>query len=717
MTDKEQTMTENSTAESFEFGADISQLMNLIVNAFYSNKDIFLRELVSNASDALDKIRYKSLTDKDVMGEVSELKMNIQADKDKKVLVLSDTGIGMTKEDLISNIGTIAKSGTKAFMEALEKSKDVNMIGQFGVGFYSAFLVADKVRVVTTRTDVDDSKTYVWESDAQGKYTIDEISVDSELPTSRGTHIYLHLKEDSVEYLEENKLREIIKMHSQFIDFPIYLECEKSEEVTDDEEEEEEEKDDDAVKVENVEDEDETTKEEKKKKTKTVVSQEWKQLNEQSPVWTRKADDVTDDEHAQFYKAISNDYDTYVAKQHFHVEGQFEFTGLLYIPKKQPFDMFQEVRNKKNKVKLYVRRVFITDECKELMPEYLNFVNGIVDSQDLPLNVSREMLQQSRVVQIIRKNLVKKTIEMISNLEEKEFEEFYQNFGKCIKLGIHEDSKNRDKLSQLLRFASTRTVTEDTLDKPKLTSLADYVKNMKEDQPGIYYITGESVESVYDSPFLETLRKKGYETLFLCDPIDEYAVQQLKEFDGKKLLCATKDNTDLGDKVTEDTTKSFEATCKKIKDILEDKVNKVSVSNRMNNSPCCLTTGEHGWSANMERIVKAQAMANDQQHMFMRSQKTLEINPDHKICRKIKECIEAEEPQEKMVRDLVYLLYDTALITSGFTLDKPSQFANRIHRLVSLGLDLDDEDIVEKEEDLPPLEADGDDTNEMEEVD
>ena len=698
MSTTNQSTEETTPPQTFEFGADISQLMNLIINAFYSSKDVFLRELISNASDALDKIRYKSLTDVSILGDDPDLTISIRADKENGVLIISDSGIGMSRDDLVNNIGTIAKSGTKAFTEALSSGKDLSMIGQFGVGFYSAFLVADNVRVVTRRQDGDHDTTYAWESDAKGAYTIS--TVDGDDHVKRGTQIFLHLKEDAKEYLEYETLTKIVNKHSQFIDFPILLEVEKSEEVTDDEDDEEDKENDSGDTIKDVTEESTETK-----KTHTVVTKGWETLNKQAPIWTRKADAVTDDEHIAFYKTIANDHDTFAAKTHFHVEGQFEFTGLLYIPKQKAFDMFQEVRNKKNNVKLHVRRVFITDECKDMMPEYLNFICGVVDSLDLPLNVSREMLQQSKVIQVIRKSLIKKSLEMIASLEGAAFDEFYTNFGKCIKLGIHEDSVNRDKLSKLIRFPSTTA---------KLTSLTDYVSRMKDGQPGIYYITGESVDAVSDSPFIEMLQKKEYEVLYLCDPIDEYAVQQLNEFDGKKLLCATKEGTDFGEKVAEDDTKDFAETCKKIQEILTGKVQKVTISNRMDNSPCCLTTGDFGWSANMERIIKAQALGDDKQQMYMRSQKTLEINPSHKICRKIKECInDSSNASQKVTNDLINLLYDTALITSGFTLQKPAQFANRIHRLVSLGLDLDGD------EELPALDPADELTNDeqLEQVD
>ncbi|CAB1445094.1 unnamed protein product [Pleuronectes platessa] len=698
-------MHQEEEAETFAFQAEIAQLMSLIINTFYSNKEIFLRELISNASDALDKIRYESLTEPTKMDSGKDLKIEIIPNKEERTLTLIDTGIGMTKADLINNLGTIAKSGTKAFMEALQAGADISMIGQFGVGFYSAYLVAEKVSVITKHND---DEQYLWESSAGGSFTV---KVDTGESIGRGTRIVLHLKEDQCEYIEEKRVKEIVKKHSQFIGYPItlFVEKERDKEISDDEAEEEkpekeekeekEEDGEDKPKIEDVgSDDEEDSKDKDKKKTKKIKEKyiDAEELNKTKIIWLSS----TSQWRASLNSAPSSSSPAALL-----------LTSL-------------RTRRRRTTSKLYVRRVFIMDNCEELIPEYLNFVRGVVDSEDLPLNISREMLQQSKILKVIRKNIVKKCLELFAELaEDKEnFKKFYEGFSKNLKLGIHEDSQNRKKLSELLRYQSSQSGDEST-------SLTEYLSRMKENQKSIYYITGESKDQVANSAFVERVRKRGFEVLYMTEPIDEYCVQQLKEFDGKTLVSVTKEGLELPEdeeekkKMEEDKAK-FENLCKLMKEILDKKVEKVTVSNRLVSSPCCIVTSTYGWTANMERIMKAQALRDNSTMGYMMAKKHLEVNPDHPIVETLRQKADADK-NDKAVKDLVILLFETALLSSGFSLDDPQTHSNRIYRMIKLGLGIDDDEVVTEEapsaagpDEIPPLEGEGEeDASRMEEVD
>lgn len=733
--------------EKFAFSADINQLLGLIINTFYSNKDIFLRELVSNASDALDKIRYKSITQPDALGEAKDLDILIRADPEARQLIIRDFGIGMTKQELINNLGTIAKSGTKAFMEAMQAGADVSMIGQFGVGFYSAFLVANKVTVHSKSND--DEGQWVWESDAGGSFSVVPDTGES---LERGTKLVLHMKPDMLDYLQEDKIRKLVQKHADFIDFTIKLWTQKSEEneVTDDEAEEgsdgegkgeegsskaekgkevedsttadesgdtdtsttDKPSEDPEVTVEDVDEDEEKKDTEPKKKTKKVqrVWHEWEPLNYQKPLWTRKPDDITEEEYASFYKAIANDYEPHQAVKHFSVEGQVEFKALLYVPKRPAFDLYDKGMKKMDNIKLYVRRVFIMDRIEDLMPSYLCFVKGVVDSEDLPLNISREMLQQNKITRVMRKHLIKRSLQMIEDIAENDdrYKVFYESFGKNIKLGVHEDFGNKDRLSKLLRYPSAATGED-------MISFQDYVDAMPEKQKYIYYITGESISQMKNTPFVEKLRRKGYNVLYMTDPMDEYCMNQLKNFGEKEFVCVTKEGLVLDaeqdeiDHVTK-RCQELEPMCKGIKELLGEDVEKVVVSARLLTTPCVLVTALYGWTANMERLVKAQALQNNStqiQSQFMAPRKTLEIHHDHPVIKRLEQLF-AEDKEGDRFRESVRLLYNTTLISSGFTIPSPSDYAAQINRLIALGLEVEDLDEWEQEvrgKDAPVEEA------------
>merc|ERR1711939_1162073 len=580
-------------AEKFEFQAEVTRLMDIIINSLYSNKEIFLREIISNASDALDKIRFLAVTDKDALGEgdTAKLEVRISPDKTKDTLTLTDRGIGMTKQDLINNLGTIAKSGTSSFLEKLKEGGDVNLIGQFGVGFYSVYLVADKV---TVRTKHNDDKQYIWESTADSSFTIKEDPEGDSL--GRGTEITLHLKDDCKEFTEGDKIKDLVKKYSEFISFPIYLKETKTVEKEVPVEEEEEKKEDEKKEDEKKDDEKKDDKldvkdgddAEKKPKTKKVSEEvvEWNQVNSEKAIWTKSPKDVDDDEYNRFYKTISKDSEDPLTKMHFAAEGEIEFRSILFVPPKAPYDLM-EGKAKSQAIKLYVRRVFITDEFEDMMPRWLSFIKGVVDSEDLPLNVSREMLQTSKVLRVIKKKLVTKALEMIRKLaekkkkkegddeEKKEGEEdttkgpaeeiedneaylkFWKEFNKAIKLGLYEDSSNRTKLAKLLRFQTSKSGDN-------YTSLEKYISRMAKGQKNIYYISAENKEAAEKSPYLERFRKKGIEVLYYIDPIDEYAMPQLTEFKGFQFMGANKENLKFDDDAEEEAkNKKLSETHKK----------------------------------------------------------------------------------------------------------------------------------------------------------
>ena len=718
--------------------------MDIIINSLYSNKDIFLRELISNGSDSLDKIRFLSLTDESVLGsgEEANLDIRIKVDKENGVLSIRDRGVGMTKAELKENLGTIAKSGTSAFLEQMQKGGDMNLIGQFGVGFYSVYLVADFVEVRSKHNSED--KQWIWESKADGAFAISE---DEGEPLGRGVEVNIYLKEEAQEYLEEDKLKELVEKYSEFINFPIYLwnreEVEEDVPLSDEElaeqaakaesgeedEEDLEETDEDNESEENDEDDDEVEDEDEEElpQTKTVKKTvwDWKTVNDNKAIWLRSSTEVEDDEYTKFYKALSKDDKEPLSYTHFKAEGDVEFKSILFIPEKPPSDLFDNYYNKAAALKLYVRRVFISDEFDELLPKYLSFIKGIVDSDTLPLNVSRETLQQHTSLKTIKKKLVRKALDMIRKLaeegqdddedeeaavaaddsadeEETKYDKFWKNYGKAIKLGIIEDASNRTRLAKLMRFYTSKSPT-------KLVSLEQYVERMKPGQKSIYYLAGESREALEKSPFLEKLLHKDLEVIYFTDPIDEYTMQNLTEFDDFKFSNASKEDLKFGD-----DTEAAKARLKKVKDEFKDfikwwkeilpseDVEAVKISNRLVTTPCSVVTSKYGWSANMERIMKAQALSDDGRMAYMRGRKTLEINPGHPIIKTLKEKSEDDADDEDTKRTAL-IMYETALLESGFMFEEPKGFAGRLFDMVrrDLGVEADAE-VEEPDVDAEP---------------
>lgn len=665
--------------EKFEYQAEVSRLLDLIVHSLYSHKEVFLRELVSNASDALDKMRFLSVTSPELMDATQDLCIRIQTDKEAGTITITDTGVGMSREELVESLGTIAQSGTAKFVQALKDKKtegaagDSNLIGQFGVGFYSAFLVADKVTVRTKGATSD--KQWIWEAEAnQSSYIVKE-DTDPETQLLRGSSITLHLKEDDkFEYTEASRIEGLVKNYSQFISFPIYTwqELSRSKEVEEEEPAKEE-------------------GEEPKKTTKTVTEKyfDWQLVNDTKPIWMRNTKEVEKEEYNTFYKNTFKEFLDPLAYSHFTTEGEIEFRSLLYVPGMQPFNMDGQEMPKN--IRLYVKRVFISDEFHgELFPRYLNFIKGVVDSNDLSLNVSREILQESRIVRIMRKRLVRKTFDMFDDISKKEdqsdYKTFWENFGKNLKLGCLEDQSSHKRIAPLLRFQSSKG--------EELTSLQEYVERMKEGQNDIYFLASENISSAKSAPFLEKMEKRGLEVLFLLETLDEPCLTALNSFSDKKFVDVSKEDLDFGEEKDEakdkEVAQEMEALCDWLKQQLGDKIAKVQVSKRLESSPCVMVAGKYGYTANKEKLMRMQMVAS-QEIEFMRSQRVLELNPNHPIIKDLNvQC--KQNPSDSRAQEMAQLLYETAHLTSGFTLENPNEFGSRVYQMMAMAVSKPQED-------------------------
>lgn len=676
------------SAQKYTFQTEVNRMMKLIINSLYRNKEIFLRELISNASDALDKIRLLSLTSTDVLETNKDLSIRIKAEPEKRLLHIIDSGVGMTQNELINNLGTIAKSGTADFlskMQDVEKSgaQEMNdMIGQFGVGFYSAFLVADKVTVASKHND---DKQYYWESDASSFSVAEDPRGDT---LKRGTHITLHMKEEAADYLQPDTIRQLVKKYSQFINFPIYMWASHTETVEEPVEEEPSKKvdeDEDAQVEDAAEDQPKT-----KKVEKTVW--DWELMNDNKPIWTRKPTEVKDDEYTQFYKSLTKDSSAPLSRAHFVAEGEVTFRALLFVPRVQPADSFNRYGTKTDNIKLYVRRVFITDEFNELMPNYLAFIQGIVDSDDLPLNVSRETLQQHKLIKIIKKKLVRKALDMLKKIPDDEYIHFWKEYSTNIKLGVMEDPSNRSRLAKLLKFHSSQS--------KEMTFLQDYVSRMKPGQEHIYYIAGSSRQEVEKSPFAERLVRQGYEVLYLTEAVDEYCLSSLPEYDGKKFQNIAKEIFNLDENESqkeemESFKSQYEPLTRWLGDTLGAYITKAQVSRRLSSSPAALVATVFGWTGNMERLAMSNAhqKADDAQRKHHLGQKKLlEINPRHPIIMELLRRVQ-NEPDEQATKDVALTLYRTAALRSGFMLQEGQavDFAISVESMMkqSLGIPAD----------------------------
>ena len=627
------------TKKTRKFKTEVQQLLHLIIHSLYSNKEIFVRELISNASDAIDKARFKEQTEPALFAEDTDYHIRLATDAEAKTFTISDNGIGMTLDEVNENIGTIAQSGTAAFMEALEKSKketslSPELIGQFGVGFYSAFIVADKVRLDTRAAGAE--KGVRWESDGKGSYTIEEIEKEN-----RGTSITLFLKdpeEGDQDFTEDYTIQHIVKKHSDFVTYPVIMNLEKSEPIPENE----------VIKDSEGKPIGDTYRKVRKDET----------LNSMKAIWAKAKEDVTPEEHEEFYKHISHNWDKPLETIHKRFEGVTEYDVLMYLPSKAPMDMFRPER--KNGMQLYCKRVFIMDDCKELLPEYLGFIQGVVDAPDLNLNVSREILQEDRLVRNIRKNLVKQVFSTLEGMEKEKYEEFYGEFGQSLKAGIPTDYENKERLAALLRYKTTKSGD-------KSVSLDDYIANMKEDQKEIYFLTGESLTSLLNSPLLESLKARDFEVLLMVDPIDEWVTQSLHEYKTKKLKSAEKGDLDL-DKVDDEKKNEYSALLSFLKGKLEKRVKDVVVSNRHKDSVSCLSGDDWGMSAYMEKILKASGQKTPDQKRVM------EVNVNHPVLEKIKGLFETDTTNP-VLTDYSDLLYDIAVISEGGKLDNPARFS------------------------------------------
>ncbi|EFN75477.1 endoplasmin [Harpegnathos saltator] len=702
-------------AEKFAFQTEVNRMMKLIINSLYRNKEIYLRELISNASDALDKIRLLSLTDRSVLDTNSELAIRLKADKDNKVLHIMDSGIGMTKQDLVSNLGTIAKSGTAEFLGKMQEATNVqdmnDMIGQFGVGFYSAYLVSNVV-IVTTKHN--DDKQYIWESDSSNYSIVEDPRGDT---LKRGTTVSLHLKDEALDFLEPDTIKTLVKKYSQFINFPIYLWNSKVIQVDADEEESDKPTKEDAEKdasEDKIEDEDDTKVEEDadEKKSKKIEKTvwDWELLNDSKPIWTMKPSEVEDKEYNEFYRTLTKDNQEPLAKIHFVAEGEVTFKSVLFIPKVQPGDSFNRYGTKSDNIKLYVRRVFITDKFNDMMPNYLSFIRGIVDSDDLPLNVSRENLQQHKLIKVIKKKLVRKVLDMIKKIPKEDYEKFWKEYSTNIKLGLVDDVQNRARLSKLLQFQSST--------QKEMTFLADYVARMKPNQQHIFYIAGSSEDEVKKSPFVERLEKKGYEVLQLSEAADEYAISSLSEFEGKKFQNVAKEGFTLneGEKAKERMEQlktTFEPLIKWLNDILKEHISKAQVSERLTDSPCALVASMFGWTGNMERLAisNAHQKSDDpQKSYYLNQKKMLEINPRHPLIRELLRRVEVDLA-DQTAKDIALMMYRTSVLRSGYMLKETAGFATSVEQMMrkTLGISVDE---VPEEEEMQDEEMPSNDTEE-----